>query len=186
MDLSALGITPADLREQIINKAVSRLFEESEEGVGMDLHELLENAIKTRAKEAIDAMVDNLASETVVPKVEAMIESMTFQKTSQWGEPKEPAKTWRELLVERAENWLAEPVNYEGKTQGEYRSSGWSKSNTRVMHLVDSHLKYEINVALQSALKDLNSKVAGGLVAAVKISLNEQLAKLGVNVTLEG
>jgi hypothetical protein len=189
IDLSALGLTPEILREQIITRAVDRIVTISLNGPGDDLDEDNEYAavdlpnVATLVQKQVAAHVEKITSrigdEIVAPKVESLIETLTFTKTSQWGEPKAEPKTWREMLVEKAEGYLSEPVNYDGETKSQ-GSHNWRHHTTRVAHLVEKHIQYEIDKAIKAALADANSKIAGGILGAVRLSLQEALGKLSV------
>jgi hypothetical protein len=189
IDLSALGLTPEILREQIIERAVERIVALSLNGPSSDLDEDDEYAaidlpnVATLVQKQVAVHVEKITSrigdELVAPKVEGMIETLTFTKTSQWGEPKGTPKTWREMLVEKAEDYLAEPVNYDGKTKAS-DAYNWRQHSTRVAYLVEKHIQHEIDRAIKAALADVNSKIAGGIVGAVKVSLQEALSKLSV------
>jgi hypothetical protein len=177
MDFSALGITKEDLQKQIIDKAVSELL-----GGEVDFDALFREAIDTRAREIVEQATNSIAKEVIEPKVVGLIEGLTFQETNSWGEPKKPAKTWREMLIERAENWLSEKVNYNGKAKGEEWGWSWSPNTTRIAYMVDKHLQYEIKSAMEKALAEVNSQIAGGIAGAVKTSLAQVLTKLKVEV----
>ncbi len=176
MDFSALGLTKEDIVERIVDKAVAELF-------GGDYVENItfnvEQAIQARVDEEARKVVDKIGDEIVAPKVEAFIEGLSFQETSGWGEPKTPPKSWREMLVERAENYLVEKVDMNGKTQKQ-ESYNWRAHTTRIAYLVEKHIQFEIERAMKAALADANSKIAGGFVSAVKMSLAEILAKLKI------
>jgi hypothetical protein len=173
-DFEALGISKDDLRERIIERAVAALVQGDD-----DIMDGISTVVLEQTQLAISAQVEQIGKEVVEPRVAEIIEAMTFQKTNNWGEPKQPPQTWRELLVERAEGWLAEPVNYEGKTKAQ-DSYNWRQSTTRIAYLVEKHLQFEIERVMKEALKDANSKIAGGILGAVRASLNEVLSKLKV------
>jgi hypothetical protein len=189
IDLSALGLTPEILREQIITRAVERIVTISLNGQGEDLDKDNEYAavdlpnVATLVQKQVAAHVEKITSrigdELVAPKVESLIETLTFTKTSQWGEPKAEPITWREMLVEKAEGYLAEPVNLNGWTQKD-TAYNWRQHSTRVVYLVEKHIQYEIDKAIKAALADANSKIAGGILGAVRLSLQEALGKLSV------
>jgi hypothetical protein len=176
MDIAALGFTKEELREQIIQRAADTLLNDDR-----DYQIDVESIIKERIGKAIQLVTEKVGNDIVVPKVEAMIEGLTFQKTNGYGEPKAPAQTWRELLIDRAEKWLVEPVSYEGKTKAE-NSYNWSLNTTRIAYLVDKHLQYEINREMAKALGAANSAICKGIADAVKIQLAQIVEKLRVEV----
>lgn len=192
IDLSVLGITAEELQNKIIDKAVATLLAEDigydEDGeecpVESAMRRRVRAAVEQRAEAEVTRIVDKIGDEIVAPKVEALIEGMAFQKTNQWGEAKEPARTWREELIQRAENYLSEQVNYNGKTQKQDPHC-WRADSTRIVHMVNKHLQFEIDRAMKDALNDANSKIAGGILAAVKTGLNNVLATLKVSATVK-
>jgi hypothetical protein len=191
MDISALGLTAEDLKNQIIEKAVEKLLaayvaDYDDEGEPITLAVSVQNqidaTIKKRTDEEIARIVGKIGEETIAPKVESLIENMMFQKSNGWGEPKGEAKTWREMLIERADTFLSEQVNINGKTQAE-DSYSWRAHSTRLVHMVKGMIQFEIEREAKSAFGDMNSKIAGGVLGAVRIALNDILANLKVTAT---
>lgn len=177
IDLASLGLSQDVIQNKIIDAAVSRIVERALDGSTIDI----ESRIAEQAKVEIDKAVDRIGNEFIAPKVAEIIDGLVFQRTTVWGEPAAPAQTWRELLESKAENYLTEPVNYEGKTKAEGGYS-WSKSTTRVAFLIDRHLQYHIKTAMEAALKDVNSAITGGIAGAVKTALGEVMTRLKVQV----
>lgn len=181
-----LGLSQEELRELVIERAAKKIVEDT--GGDSDISDVLEGRIERRFQELIAAAIEpvtaQIASGVIEPKVQALVEGMTFQKHTSWGEPKEPPRSWRELLVERAENWLIEPVNYRGQTQDEVRRSGscFNKDTTRIAWMVDSHIKTHIETAMRAALLDANKKLAAGIMDAVRDGLNAAAAGIKVEV----
>jgi hypothetical protein len=185
INLASLGITEEQLVEKIVDNTVQRLLtsvgydEEGDEFV--DDSRLVKN-LNDITKKLIDAKVEQLADAHVKPLIESRLESLVLQQTSQWGEKRGTPVTFIEYLVQRADAYMVEPVDHDGKTRGESGSSYWSSKTTRVSHMIDRHLKYSIETAMQQALKDANSSITKGLADAVKIALAEVQAKLKVEV----
>jgi hypothetical protein len=181
MNLADLGITPEDLREQIIERAAQKVLESYEDDYSERIIALLQKTVRND----IDSAVTKLIGDTIEPKVIELVENMTFQKTNGYGEPKAPPETWREYLERRATEWLGEAVNYEGKTQSQNQFGSWSKHSTRVTFIVEKHLQYEISRQLTEAVKVANERIVGGLQEAVKIALADIGAKLKVQVAVK-
>ncbi len=186
LDLSAIGLDQKALADCIVARAVDKIVSSILEDVRYDedgeptiKQSKFDHALRVAVDAQIKRITEKIGEETIAPKVEALIEGLTFQKTNDWGEPKQPPKTWRELLVERAEGWLTEQVSYEGKTKEENRGGcGWSPNGTRISYLVDKHLQYEISVAMKAALADANKKIAEGIHTAVKLQLDDLVKRL--------
>lgn len=184
MDLTALGISPDELRAQIIDKAAEKLLADYAATTDDDdIFSLFDARMKRAIEGKMTEIVDRTARDVVEPRLVAMIESMTFPETNRYGEAQKPPKTWREKLIEMAEGWLGTTVNYNGKTQQE-DSYSWRAHSTRVVYMVEKHLQYQIDAAIKAALAEVNTKIAGGIAAAVKISLQETLAGLRVETKI--
>ena len=143
-----------------------------------EFHGKLSNAIKL----CIDASVDTIASTHVLPNVQQYIENVTLTKTNKWGEAQGKTFTFTEYLVERAEQYLIEPVDNSGKAKGESTYT-WHKNTTRIAFMVDKHLHHAISTAMEEALKDANNQIVVGIEEAVKIQLDQVRNKLKVKVT---
>lgn len=181
IDLSALGFTQDELRDRVIDRLCDRLMEtgdfEDTEFAGK-----LNQAIQKR----IDHAINRLAEKHVLPNVTQYVENLTLQATNKWGEKTGKPVTFIEYLVERADAYLREDVNYEGQSKEEARNGyDWKRAQTRVMHLVHQHLQYSVSTAMQEALRTANSAIVGGLEEAVKIKLSEFAASLAVAVKVE-
>ena len=73
-------------------------------------------------------------------------------------------------------------MSYDGKTKAQ-DSYNWRQHSTRIAFMVDKYLHHEVETAMKAAFADLNSKVAGGLLEAVRVSLNSALAGLKASVS---
>lgn len=171
-----LGITQEELREQVIERATAALVERVDNG---DYSRSRMNQAVTRAT---DEAVKQYATETVLPLVKAQLETIIFQATNTWGEKTGKALTFREYLVDRAERWLTEQVDYEGKAKGENSFGSFKASQTRVAHMVHQHLHYNIEKAMKEALASANSQIVQGIQKTVEIKLAEISAAMRVEV----
>lgn len=185
LDLQALGISKEELQDRVIDRAVERIFETT----GMDefgdetieaspLAGRLEKAVKT----AIDVQVGKVADAHVLPITAELIENIVMQQTNTWGEKTGAPVTFREYLVQRANHYLTEQVDHNGKSKSE-ESYNWRGSQTRITYLVNSMLQHEIKIAMESAIKVANEGIAEGLHGAVKLKLAEILGNLKVAVS---
>ena len=133
-------------------------------------------------KKGIDAAVTALADKHILPHAATMIENITLQETNKWGEKTGQNMTFVEYLVQRAEAYMTEGVNYEGKSKDEARGYSWTGTQTRITHMVHEHLHYSIETAMKQSLKDANSSICKGIEEAVKIKLAEALQGLKTTV----
>lgn len=185
--LAELGLTKEQMVKIISDKAVERLLEgrhsgeEGEEYWGeSDFKRLMDGNIT----KAIDVNIQALAKKHVLPGVAKMVKEASLQETNKWGEKKGEKITFIEYLVLKAEHYMHEEVDYEGRTKGQKGNCySWTKEGTRVAHMVHEHLRWSIEKAMKQALDNANSTIVGGLEKAVKIKLDEIAKSLKVRVS---
>lgn len=182
IDLESLGITKEELQTRVIEQMCNKLLmgiatdEDGEYKVSSSFNNQLQKLIVDH----VNAAVSGYAEKFVLPNVSSYIENLTLQETNKWGEKTGRKMTFTEYLVERAEAYIKEDVNYEGKTKAEAGGYSWSKAQTRIAHMIDKHLHYSIESAMEAALKTANSHIVEGLEKTVKIKLAEIAEKLKV------
>lgn len=172
-----LGITQEELLERVLERAAEQVVEHfvSEDTA----RRTMQDVVRT----AIDDVAERMASEVAEPLVQGQIESVSLQRTNEWGEAKGEALTFIEYLVKRAEGYFIEPVDHHGKTKSESRSSyDWRSAQTRIAHMIDKHLQYSIKIAMEKALETANSKIVEGIQKTVKMKLDEVTKSLKVDV----
>jgi uncharacterized membrane protein YheB (UPF0754 family) len=185
LTLDALGFTREELAERIINTAADRLlvsYECDEDGEEYPAESRLAVQLQTLIKKRIDEQVTALADKHVLPHIAEFVETYSLQATNQWGEARGTKVSFTEYLIQRAEAYMTEQVNYDGKPKGT-DSYNWAGRSTRVAYMIDKHLHYSIETAIKKALAELNSNVAKGLADATKLSIGEALEKLKVQVS---
>jgi hypothetical protein len=184
--LAALGISKDDVVEKIVDRAAHLALYgysqdeggEDEPGEARKLRRLvsrqsLDEKLRKHITQQVDEHVTKLANEHVLPRVVEMIETLTLQRTNEWGEKRGTPVTFVEYLVQRADSYMREEVNYEGKAKIEngQHTYNWSKSSTRVAHMIDKHLHYSIERAMAEALKKFSGTMKDGLEGALKAAL---------------
>lgn len=174
-----IGLTQEELQERVIAGLVTKILGERDGGfpeseVMKETNQLIE--------EAVNAKVKAVSDEFVLPRVGALIEGFCLQKTNEWGEKIGKAMTFTEYLIQRAEFYLTEKVDYDGKPKGARDNYSWKGSQTRVSHMIDKHLHYEISRAMTEAVGHANETLAEGIQDTVKIKLGEIASKLKVEV----
>jgi isocitrate lyase len=191
MKLEDLGFTQQELQDRVINMIAEDVMAQSFTGYDYDsdeeYSEKRETPFARRLKDLVvarvDAQIAAIAEQHILPKVSDYVENLTLQETNRWGEKTGQKVTFIEYLVKRAENYLTEGVNYEGKAQNECSSGyGWNKTQSRLTHLVHQHLHYSIATAMKQAIADANAHIVKGLEETTKIKLAEIAASLKVEV----
>jgi hypothetical protein len=177
-----IGLTQEELQERVIEGLVSRILGGARDEDGYVEAEALREAHKI-IKETIEAEVQRIGQEELVPIVKDLVTSHTLQHTNQWGEAKGEALTFTEYLVQRANHYLKEEVNHDGKSKSEVRGSSWyGAKTTRIAHMIDKYLNYEISRAMVAAVESANVSIADGLADATKIALRQIADNLNVEV----
>lgn len=177
IDLAELGFTQEQLQNRVIESIVDRLTI-SDGGDDSELFRRLQNVIEKKINDAVEAVADK----HVLPNVTQYLETLCLQETNRYGEKKGEPKTFIEYLVARAEFYMTEKVNFQGKAKAE-DSYQWKESQTRIAYLIHEHLQYAISTAMKDALKNANDSIIGGIHKAVKIKLEEVAKEFKVEVT---
>jgi hypothetical protein len=189
IEISELGLTKEELRDLVVEKIANdmlrtRFNETDEEG-----EEVVNGRPSPFAKElselvrtTITKAVEDHANRHLLPRVQASIETICMTQTNEWGQKKGKTFTFLEYLVDRAENYMREPVNHSGKTREEEHNYSWSACTTRVAYMIEQFLHRRIEEAMKGALKTANESIVKGIADAVKIKLAEVQASLQVSV----
>lgn len=191
MDMKELGFTKEELQERVIDRVCDRLLrtpdslvdnqEGDDEFVPLGYSEL-KKGIETKIKIRIDRAIEALADKHITPNVGALIEGLTLRKTNEWGEKKETGMTFVEYLTDRARAYMGEAVDYEGKTVGGNGNHYGKTTQTRLVHLVDKHLHYEIQQAMAAASTGLIDVVKDAIQSTVKLKLSEFAANAKLEI----
>lgn len=183
----ALGMTP----DQVIDRAIERLvggsveeyFDWDDGPTRRTKPSPLAAEVESRVQAAIDAAVDKLAEETVVPKAEELIRGFVIQKTNGYGEAKGEPVQFTDYLVKRAEDWLNEPVNYNGQAKAQVRyGDTWRADTTRFAAMMDRHIGSSLSIAIEKIYKAADEQVAGGLKKAVLEKLAELTSDIKITI----
>jgi len=185
LSFESLGISKEELIEKLLNRLVEEFSTEvfwDEEGDRVHKPNNIARKVRDEITSHLDATVRRLAEEHVLPRVTEIVEGLVIQNTNSWGEKVGKPTTFIEYLIARADAYMREDVDLNGKAKAESGGYSWQKSTTRITHLVNAHLKYSIDAAMTKALETANKGIVGGLEAAVKHALAEAQAKLKVEV----
>ena len=187
--LEALGLKQADIADKVVDRIVERMLSQAEtfdeDGDITDGKPTRFSAmIQTRIKKRIDDAVEGIAGKHLLPNLTEYLETFCLQETTSWGEKKCKPVTFIEYLVQRADAYMKEKVNHQGKTKEE-DSYSWRENTTRVSYLIHEHLQYNITRAMKEALTKANASFTGGIEAAVRTSLNNLTVQIPAPVVKE-
>ena len=185
LSLESLGITSDELLNRVVDKIAEDILtdvSEDEDGVSSRFASRVQQNLLRKVQAMIDAAVTKLGDELVKPRVEELIVGTILQRTTEWGEKKGEPIPFTTYLVQRADAYMREEVNFEGRSRDESRDSyTFKKAGTRISYAIDKHLQFHMEAAMKQSLVQANSTIAEGITSAVKIKLGEVLA--GLNVT---
>lgn len=184
--IALLGLSREEIIERVIARIASGLLEvegvdEYGDSVGprpSNLQARLQAAVQKRA----DEKIAEIAEREILPRVGTFVETLTLQETNRWGEKTGKSMTFIEYLIQRAETYLTEQVDHQGKSASECERGYFSKYTSRTAFLIEWHLKHAIETAMRKAVADANKTIVGGLQEAVKIALEDVGKRLKVEV----
>jgi len=189
MTLAELGLSFSE--EQVFDAVVDRIYAAAmktsvsdEDGESVQMPSTFSSSLQKAVLTKIDDGVRNVAAKHVLPNIEVFLETICLQQTNSWGEKVGKPVSFIEYLVAKSEAYIKEEVSHNGKTKDQEGYS-WSKNTTRIEYLIHNHLQYSIEAMIKKSLVDLNQNIAGGLADAVKVHIQEALAKLRVATTIK-
>jgi hypothetical protein len=189
--LESLGFTKKALQEKIIERAVEQLLHGvtyDEDGEEERVESKLWNELNVLIKQHIEETVRALAEKSILPKISEHIENITIQETNSYGEKKGKKLTLIEFLVEKAEVYMLEPVDSDGRSEGECRRKGnswYTSRQSRISFLVDKNLHDSIETAMKQSLSIANSALATGISGAVKSELENIVRSIQLSVKVK-
>lgn len=176
-ELAALGITKDDILNKLVDQISDRLVG-SEDEYAREFEKRLQDA----AKNQINACFSAAMEKHVIPKVKEMTENICFQATTSWGEKKGAPLSFVEYLVQRADAFIREEVDYRGNPKGS-DSYNWSAKSTRIAHMIHEHLDHHIQEAMKKAVGSAHVSIANGINDAVRMAINN--LKVTVNTEVK-
>lgn len=175
VDMEALGLDAKRIEDRVVDQLVENLSQTDD----------YESRIQELVMKRIDSAIEAIALKHVLPNMQEYVEAFTLKRTNLWGEKTSSSMTFTEYLVKRANDYLAEQVDSEGKSKSESTSHYFRAKQPRVVHLIDQYLHYHISDAMKSALQTINESIAGGLEAAIKESIKRLQSNLKVAVEVK-
>lgn len=183
--IEELGITREELIQRVVERLCNSVLHDrtlNEDGNEVEIPSSFSRTLQEAVKQRANETIAKIATDRVIPHVDHYIETLVLEATNRWGEKTGERITFLEYLVKRAEDYLREDVNYEGKGKDEVGYGSWVKTQTRIAHMVHKHLHYSIESAMKTAMANANSLIAQGIHETVKIKLNEIGKKLKVEM----
>lgn len=177
INLEQLGITQEQLIEKVVDRISEELLWDAEDGYA---NSKFARRVKKHIDEKVNASVSAVADKYMVPAFLEHLEGMRFETTNGYGEPKTEPKTLREFIAHRAENYLDEVVDREGKTRRQGNS--FAEYGTRAKWLVDRFFTGSVTVKLKEYVDAANDHLSKGLTGALTDGINELLTKLNVTI----
>ena len=154
--LEALGITAEDLTNRIVDQAVDSLLNST----GFDP----ENEVETRYESRF-------------------IESADMKKTNAYGEAKGPAMTFKEYIASRAESYMSEDVDINGKNKVEAGDPySWRSCGPRLTVLMRMYIRDSLETQAKAAVNDVNKVIAKNIAKAAVDAISAATANLKVVV----
>lgn len=184
--LETLGITKEDLIERIVGRAVNEMLSSSgfdpESDSDVSYESKFQRAIQERVQKAVDLKISQIAEIHLIPKVGQIIENLNLRRTNNYGEPKGEPMGFVEYIASRADAYMSETVNSDGKSKEESSGSFWRGSNTRVAHLVRCYIQSTLESHAKAALKDVNAVIVKGFEKAARDAITAAASAVKITV----
>jgi hypothetical protein len=185
--LEALGISPEDLGNRIVDQCVDALLNST--GFNPDTEEetryesRFKREIEARIQKAVDEKIAALAAVHLIPKVGEMIEMADMRKTNAYGEAKTPSMTFKEYIAHRAEEYMSEAVNIRGLSKAEDGSYQWQSAGPRLTVLMRNYIRETLEKHAKAAITDVNKAIAKNIETAARDAINAAASSLKVAVS---
>lgn len=185
--LQALGISIEELGNRIVDQAVETLLNTS--GFNPETEEetryesKFKREIEKRLQTAVDAKISALAAEHIVPRVGEMIEQANLRKTNNYGEPKGEPMSFVEYIASRAEAYMAEDVDINGKSKTDGDSYNWRSCGPRLTVLMKSYIRDTLETHARKALVDVNSVIVKNFEKAARDAITSAGSSIKIAVS---
>ena len=178
--LEELGFTKEELEERVIDQICDRVMR----SVGYDPDGEVEythdsrfgQQINKAVQKKIEGHIEAMAEKHLIPNVQEFIETLTIQKTNQWAEKIGKPQTFKEYLIARAQHYMEEPVDWQGKKPD--RAS--QKDQTRLMYMIDRRL----GRGIEEALKDAFRLVISSLDKSLRETVEDNMKAITKGITM--
>lgn len=185
--LEELGVKTEDLTNRIVDEAVQTLLystgfnPETEEEVTYE--NKFKREIESKIQQTVDQKIAAIAAEHILPRVGELIESANMVQTNKWGEAKSAPMSFKEYIAHRADAYMCEEVDINGKSKGEGDSYNWRSCGPRLSVLMRSYIKDSMEAAAKSAVNDINKVIARNIEKASKDAIAATVENLKVSIS---
>ena len=185
--LEALGISPEDLGNRIVDQCVEALLNST--GFNPDTEEetryesRFKREIEARIQKAVDEKIATLAAVHLIPKVGEMIEMTDMHKTNAYNEAKTPPMTFKEYIAHRAEEYMSEAVNIRGLSKAEDNNYQWQVAGPRLTILMRIYIRETLEKHAKAAITDVNKVIAKNIETAARDAITAAASALKVAVS---
>jgi len=184
MDASELGMTQEEMAERVIDRIAEKAMRtcgilydpDDEESTEVDtrLAQRLDAAINAR----IDADVKVAAAKVFMPAVETRV----FQTTNMWGESTGDVATFTEHIIAKANAYMAEKVDKNGKAKKKGDSYQWIGIRTRLEDAIHRLLHDPLKEAMSIVVKTNAAAFLESVQKVAKDSLAQTNLKISTTV----
>lgn len=160
MNLEELGISKAELVNRLVERIVGDLDDEGR--VANSLHTALANRIRDAVMKAVGK-----STQTKIDKAVSGIIAQPWPRTNQYGEPKGEPLTFREMVVDKLEEYLAETVDPRDGSKPDYNREKCPRIDWLIRSQVAASIKGTVDAAAAEAATKARAEVLGKMDAAV-------------------
>ena len=184
IDLESLGMTTECLANRVIDRIVDRIFEGTTDEFYSDKIEAgLTKLVASRLNDKINA----IAEASLYPIIDAKIDGFILQETNAYGEAKGGPKSFTEYLCGKAEEYLMEPIDGNGRTEAECKAknlSWYSRDvhTTRIENHISRYLKSRVEDAMKTATAAIGTVIQKSLEKTVTDVLKDMSEKIHVTL----
>lgn len=185
-----LGITPDDIADRVATKIATTMLasftddfdDDTGEPIKTETPTKFRSLVQARVNAKVSAAVDAITERVLGNALETKITALRFPQTNSYGEPKAEPLTLLEFIAKRADTYLSEQVDHEGRSGGAMYGSA---RNPRVVWMLEKYLASRIKDSMDTALRAANAQIVGGIEATVKANLKDIADRLSAKVEIK-
>lgn len=183
ISLESLGLTVEQMQDRLIEAMIDRFLTSTvsdEDGEPVIVASHFRTAIQNSITQRVDETVERLIAPALEGSITSYIDQFKIAQTNAFGEARREPESITEYIVRRAQEYLTEGVDWQGKSKKEKGRDSYNHRDetTRVAFLIDKRLNEEIEKAMKEALANANTAITNGLKSAVAFELDKLNAKL--------